>query len=188
MKTEILNFKSETNPKSKSLIFRISNFDIKIFAVIWILALVILLTGCDAFVRKFTRKSKKEKEEKIEMVLVPEEYKVTLSKEDLYRQYFLYWKSWQDELINSLFERGSRKKQLDCIAEAEKNLSALMPLLQEGMQRKLNIYIDELNQLKILIEKDLYGLDNARHLRVAERLKMNILRGFSYQKIKDKSL
>jgi|GEM_PF-213878 len=185
MKTEILNFKSETNPKSKSLIFRISNFDIKIFAVIWILALVILLTGCDAFVRKFTRKSKKEKEEKIEMVLVPEEYKVTLSKEDLYRQYFLYWKSWQDELIQALNSNSSHKKQISCAEEALKNLVQLKGMLNPQMQEKLEIYIKRLQALKEAIINDPYGTNLTANRFNSEQIKREILRYFSYPKIKD---
>ena len=54
------------------------------------------LVGCDAFVRKFTRKPKKERITKEEMVLVPEEYKSTMTQEQMYRQYFLFWQSWQD--------------------------------------------------------------------------------------------
>lgn len=68
--------------------------------------LILNMIGCEAFVRKFTRKAKKEQRE--EMVLVPQEYqKPKLTKEQEYRHYFLYWQSWQDELIGSLRQRKS---------------------------------------------------------------------------------
>jgi hypothetical protein len=150
------------------------------------LLLATLTTGCDAFVRKFTRKPKKKAEAKEELVLVPEEYKQqAVDKDELYRKYFLFWQSWQDELINSLFEGGSRKKQLDCIIEAGRNLSELRLLLKESAQQKLDTYINELNELKGLIEKDIYGSNRAGYLQAAERIKRNILREFSYNKVKD---
>lgn len=150
---------------------------------------LIASSGCDAFVRKFTRKPKKKAEAKEELVLVPEEYKQQAAdKEEIYRKYFLFWQSWQDELINSLFEGGSRKKQLDCIIEAGKNLSELRLLLKESLQQKLDTSINELNELKGLIEKDIYGLNSARYLQAAERIKRNILRNFSYAKVKEQLL
>ncbi|MFA5150687.1 MAG: hypothetical protein WC433_07270, partial [Candidatus Omnitrophota bacterium] len=61
--------------------------------------LLFTLCGCEAFVRKFTRKSKKDKVP-VEMVLAPEEWKgPQMTKEEQYRQYFVFWQSWQDELI-----------------------------------------------------------------------------------------
>ena len=80
------------------------------------------LLGCEAFTRKFTRKSKKP-DATVEMVLTPEEYKgPEMSKEELYRQYYLYWSSWQEELINALTQKSSLKKKIDCAQEAAKNL------------------------------------------------------------------
>jgi deoxyribodipyrimidine photolyase len=147
--------------------------------------LLVTLIGCDAFVRKFTRKPKKEELTQEEMVLAPEEYKVGMSKEELYRQYFLFWKSWQDELINALSREGSHKKQVACAKEAIKNLEYLRPLLNEEKQKQLDVYINKLNALKDSVEEDAYNNNFAINASLAESIKMNILKDFSFNKIKN---
>jgi hypothetical protein len=147
---------------------------------------VISLIGCDAFVRKFTRKSKKDNAPQEELVLAPQEYQgPNLTQEELYRQYFLYWKSWQDELITSLSDGGTHKKQIDCAEEALKNLQDMRALLKPQMQEKLDKYIIQLNELKDSIIKDVYGARIYGSSLDAQRIKRNILRDFSYNKIKD---
>ena len=151
-----------------------------------ILFLIGNLTGCDAFVRKFTRKPRKENLPKQELVLVPEEYKLPrMTKEEMCRQYFLYWKSWHDELINSLSGGSSHKKQIDCANEAIKNLEQLRAALQEAKQKKLDVYINQLKDLKNEIAQDLYGNDISVNRLTVERIRRSILRDFSYNKIKD---
>jgi len=149
-------------------------------------SLLVTLAGCEAFVRKFTRKPKKENLPQEEMVLAPEEYKgPQMSKEELYRQYFLFWKSWQDEIIASLSEKASHKRQVYCAEEAIKNLDSLKELLNEERREKLDIYIVRLKELKDLIAEDLYSNNASGYIQNAERIKRDILRDFSYQKIKD---
>lgn len=142
--------------------------------------------GCDSFVRKFTRKSKKETVPQEEMVLAPMEYKAApTTGEEAYRKYLLYWKSWQDELSESLLANASHKRQVDSASEAINNLEELKKLLKESSRPKLEIYIQRLNAIKGSIESDTYG-SNAASLRSdAERVKRDILRDFSYQKVKN---
>jgi len=148
--------------------------------------LLVTLTGCDAFVRKFTRKKKQDKFSREEMVLVPEEYKgPQMSGEQLYRQYFLFWKSWQGELITWLSPGANHKKQIDCAKEAIKNLTYLKEMLNEEKGKELDVYVSQLGELKSAIEKDTYNKGVARHRQSAERLRRNILRDFSYRNIKD---
>lgn len=148
--------------------------------------LCVLLFGCEAFVRKFTRPPKKENLSQKEFVLSPEDYENRQpDKEEQYRQYFLFWKSWQDELIEALFEKKSRKKQIDCIQEAQKNLLNFKQLLKEEKQQKLESCAQELDKLEDAIKKDLYG-DNANsNCQAAEQIKRNVLRDFSCRKIKE---
>lgn len=155
-------------------------------SVIWILVFVILTSGCDAFVRKFTRKPKKENLPQVEMVLAPEEYKApVVTSEEVYRKYLLYWKSWQDELVSSLLANTNHKKQLDCASEAVNNLAELKSLLKENGRLRLEAYIRRSYDLKSSIEQDVYGF-NANILRSsAERLRRDILRDFSYSKVKE---
>jgi len=148
--------------------------------------LIFSLLGCEAFVRKFTRKRKKENLPKEELVLAPEEYKgPQMSKEELYRQYFLFWKSWHDELIGSLSEGANRKKQKDCLNETIKNLEQLRALLNDEKKAKLDIYVNQIKNLDKIITQDLYGNNIALNRLTAEQIKRNILRDFSYSKVKD---
>jgi hypothetical protein len=156
--------------------------------IVFILGFSLLATviGCDAFVRKFTKKPKTNSLPVEEMVLVPEEYKGPgMSKEELYRQYFLFWKSWQDELIESLLQMKGQKRKLSCIEEAIKNILNLRELLNEATQKKLDSDLSELRILQDSIKKDLYGNDAANNALNAERIKLNIMQKFSYKKIKD---
>ena len=147
--------------------------------------LLIDLIGCEAFVRKFTRKKKKEEFPQEEMVLVPEEYKPTMTKEEQYRQYFLFWKSWQDEVINALSQKASHKRQVRCLEEAIKNLVNLRALLNVDMQKKLDIYLTQLKDLLEQVVKDLYSSNNISHIQKAERIRRNLLRDFPYNKVKN---
>lgn len=170
-------------------IYRLRRFQRQITQIIVLVTLSSLLStsiGCDAFVRKFTRKPKRESLPQEEMVLVPEEYKgPQITKEELYRQYFLFWKSWHDELMESLLQNRSQKKKVDCLEEAIKNLDNLKTLLNEETKKKLDVYITQLKVLKDSIAKDLYGTHNTQHFQSAGRIKRDIRRNFSYRKIKD---
>jgi hypothetical protein len=151
----------------------------------WVL--IFSLIGCEAFVRKFTRKPKKAEWEKEEMVLAPEEYKgPQIPKDQLYRENLRIWQAWQDELLTCLAPDLNYKKQVDCAIQAIKSLVTLRGLLNQEGQKKLDVYIGELTDLKNSIAGDLYGSNVYRHRARAERLKRNILRDFTYDKIKDK--
>jgi hypothetical protein len=148
-------------------------------------SLLVTLCGCEAFVRKFTRKSKKAKVEE-EPVLVPEEYSLSdISTEERYRQSFLFWNSWQDELITVLGSSASHKKRRDCLKEAIKNLEDIRPLLFQEKQKELDVYLEKLRRLEREISKDIYGNKLVTHKARAESLKRNISRDFSYTKIKN---
>jgi hypothetical protein len=193
MKSKCQNPKSKINPNFKFQIskqkFCYLSFVLCHYFVICALSFVILLTGCDAFVRKFTRTPKKEELPQEEMVLVPEEYKgPQMPNEELYRQYFLYWKSWQDELINALVEGGGQKKQIACLEEAINNLVNLKSLLDQNLQNKLDSYIAQMRELENEVRKDLYGNNAASNKEKTERIKRNILKDFSYNKIKERLL
>ncbi|MBU2221583.1 MAG: hypothetical protein KJ722_03090 [Candidatus Omnitrophica bacterium] len=145
---------------------------------------VISTAGCEAFVRKFTRKPK-DKMKTEELVLVPQEYKpAQVTKEEQYRQAFLFWKNWHDELIDSLTSEGNRKKQIDCLKEAVNSLLTLRQLLNTGKKKKLDIYLDRIDNLRSQIDDDIYGSDISSQRADAEKLKREILREFSYEKIK----
>jgi hypothetical protein len=162
---------------------------IKIFSLCVIFSfLAVNLLGCEALVRKFTRKPKKEAVQE-ELVLAPQEYKgPQMTKEEQYRQYFLFWKSWEDELVTALVADGNHKKQVDCAEQAVNNLLKVKAFLVPEKQNKLDSYIGQLVGLKDSIAGDVYGRNLSYHRAAAERIKRNILRDFSYPKVKDSLL
>ena len=124
------------------------------------------------------------------MVLAPQEYKSTMTKEEQYRQYLLFWKAWQDELITAL-EKGNEtmelntKKQKECLGEAIKNLMGMRSLLNAQAQEKLDVYINKTIELKKSLEKDPYLMfGTERYFHTARRLRMDIWDAFSYNQIK----
>ncbi|MFA5177242.1 MAG: hypothetical protein WC440_03720 [Candidatus Omnitrophota bacterium] len=147
--------------------------------------LLFTLCGCEAFVRKFTRKSKKDKGP-VEMVLEPEEWKgPKMTKEERYRQYFVFWQSWQDELINALTQNAPQKKKLDCVQQAFKNLVGMRSLLNESKQKQLDVYLKLTAELRDDIKSDIYGTANNFYRQNSEKLKMNISRYFTYSDVRN---
>lgn len=157
-----------------------------VFCILFFVVCLLFSTvGCESFVRKFTRKSKKT-DQLVEMVLVPEEYKgPNMTKEELYRQYFLYWKSWQDELINAFTQKASLKKKIDCAQEALKNLVNMKMLLVPDARKNLDAHIVKSNGLLSCIKSDTYGTSDDRNCQTAQLIKSNIQQEFIYPKIRN---
>jgi len=122
-----------------------------------------------------------------QMVLNPEVYPDRFaSKEDAYRQYFLYWKSWQDELIDSLGEeQPNLRRRSDCAHEAIRNLTEMQRLLSGGERAEADKYVSKMLALKADIEKDIYGANSWALRRQAEDLERRIRRAMQYEKVKD---
>jgi len=160
-----------------------TTYDIRLTTVI-VFLLVFSLVGCDAFVRKFTRKPKKDVSEQ-ELVLVPEEYNPEMDREGKYRKSLMYWKYWQEELINSLIQGTSHKKKVNCIEQAIKSLEEIRPMLDPEMQKKLDTYIQEEMRLREAIIANAYTYleDDATNGHRAEDIKRRVLRDFSFNKI-----
>jgi hypothetical protein len=157
----------------------------KILSVLLFCFLLLDLLGCEAFTRKFTRKSKKL-DTQVEMVLVPEVYKgPNMTKEEIYRQHYLYWGSWQDELINALTQKSSLKKKIDCAQEALKQLMNMKMMLVADAQKNFDLEIAKLNDLLADIKSDVYGTNDSRLLRAAERIKSSVHKNFIYPKIRN---
>ncbi len=157
----------------------------KIALVMVCLFLLLDLVGCESFTRKFTRKSKKS-DQAVQMVLVPEEYKgPNMTKEELYRQNFLFWQSWENELENALTQKSSLKKKVDCTQEALKNLVNMKNMLVTDVQKNLDLYINRTIDLLASIKTDVYGTNDSRNLGIAEGIKSDIHKGFIYPRIKN---
>jgi len=157
----------------------------RILSVLLFGFLLLDLLGCEAFTRKFTRKSKKA-DAPIELVLIPQEYKgPDMTKEEIYRQHYLYWGSWQGELINALTQKANLKKKVDCAQEAKKYLVNMKMMLVDDAQKNFDQEIAKFNGLLADIKKDIYGANDNWNLREAERIKSRIHKNFVYPKVRN---
>jgi hypothetical protein len=169
----------------KTEVRRIKLFVKNIFCLLSVFCLLISLIGCEAFTRKFTRKSKKDKGS-VEMVLAPEEWKgPKMTKEERYRQYLLFWKSWHEELYNALQQNSAMKKKVDCYEQAIKNMNGMRSLLNESKQKQLDIYISQMVELASEIKSDIYNASANSYCLRLDKLRMHMQESFSYDDIKN---
>jgi hypothetical protein len=156
-----------------------------IFKLVPCFVLLITLVGCEAFVRKFTRKPKEENVQQPEMIVAPEEYeKPAMSKEEQYRLYFVYWKSWQDELIESLASSSNQKKYLSCADQAIENLTQLQKIFKPEKLARIGDYLLRSQKLRVAIAGDMYNQSTSAHRYEAEAIRRGVLRDLSYSKVK----
>ena len=115
---------------------------------------LILLTflsseGCEAFRKKFVRKKNVEEEVEEQVILEPQEYpEVVYDNTTLYKNYFTLYKAWYADLLDSLKEESSYKKQLQCFDEVLKNLREMQNLLKPEKQQEMDPYIQEIAKNK----------------------------------------
>jgi hypothetical protein len=156
-------------------------------AIVVIVSALFLLTGCESFRRKFVR-AKKAGIEKEPMVIAPRDYSAHPFPSDvLYRQYFTYWKAWSQDLVRSLDERASHKKNLDCVGQCLQNLSKMKSYLQDAEAARLDVFMQKTERLKQQIESQPnLPASQATSLRYdAERIQSGINRQFDGRKMKD---
>ena len=146
--------------------------------------LLVTLTGCEAFVRKFTRKPKGEPRKETP-VIQPEVYPdVASSRGQLYKDYFLFWETWVEELLSNLSEKANFKKQKECANAALDNLLKMRSLLNDEKAGILEPFIAEFTAVKNIIfvghlnSGDFYYLRNK-----LERMKSKVHRNFIFSKI-----
>ena len=161
----------------------------KLILSVCALVLVFELAGCESLGRKFARKPKAEDKKTEEVVFAPQEYKGEgVTNADLYKQYFLFWRTWQEELIDSLEPNGNRKRQIDSINEGLKNLESIKLLIKPEAAARLEEHIKTLQVLRQAVGKDSYFSNVANNRRRAEILRRDIIKDFSFVKIKDSIL
>lgn len=157
----------------------------RLFMFVLGLMITVSLVGCDAFVRKFTRKKKKDPVSQEQVVIAPQEYRDTMSKDEKYRQFFTYWKAWTDELIEALNRNDTNyKKRVSCVEQAIKNLEQMKKLLSDQKQKELEQYFSLVVSLKDDVTSDSYGSNNASNKRKADHVRRMILQKFSYGDVK----
>jgi hypothetical protein len=152
-----------------------------------ILICVFLLTGCESLRKKFTRKRKNVETEE-PMVIAPRDYSAHPFPSDvLYKQYFVYWKSWNQELVVSLNDLASYKKIVDCVEQSLVNLKKMQSYLNEAKAVEIEVYIKKTEDLKATIER-VKNLPPVRMTSLrydADRILSSVNRLFDLKKMRD---
>lgn len=153
---------------------------------LWRYAVIILLcasiAGCAGVQRKFARK--KQKEEKPLPVVTTYDYAKEQRVDELYKKRFLFWKSWQSELIDRIGD--TYKKRTECYDELMQNLTEMQKYLNDEKFKELEVFITEIKSVGPDVKKiDLRGSEKYRITQVLEKTKRLIDKRFSYTKVKD---
>ena len=141
------------------------------------------LTGCEAFVRKFTRKPKEVRKE--EPIIQPEIYPDKgVAKDRLYKDYFLFWQAWADELLAHLNEKANLKKQKECAYEALDNLFKMRSLLNEEKAKAFEPLVNEFKTVSDIVFAGRLVSADFDYLRLkVERIKAKVHRNFIFSKV-----
>jgi dsDNA-binding SOS-regulon protein len=159
---------------------------ISVFVIFNLCFYLLLVSGCESLQRKFTRINK-NKASKETMILTPRDYSAHPFPPDvLYKQYFIYWRAWNQELITSLNDLAPYKKVKDCMGETLSNLLKMSTYLNEEKAKELGVYLKKAQDLSLRIEdaKTVPPLQKKDLRYDAERLLSNVNRKFDLTKMK----
>ncbi len=153
---------------------------------LWRYAVIILLcasiAGCAGMQRKFARK--KQKEEKPLPIVTTYDYAKEQRVDELYKKRFLFWKSWQGELIDRMGD--NYKKRTECYDELVQNLTEMQKYLNDEKYKELEVFITEIKSVNPDVKKiDLRGSEQYRITQLLEKTKRLIDKRFSYTKVKN---
>ncbi len=170
---------------------KIKNFSFqkvsKLYTAILISFSLICLSGCEALKKKFIRKHRGEEKEVEVVVFEPQEYPLQeFTNGELYQNHYLLWKSWKQELSESLEEGVNHKKQRENAKEMLINLEAMKILLQNDRQKGLDLFMQNAKKINEKISAgSLNSSDFSSLKNDLETLEKKVRNGYSYKKIKD---
>jgi hypothetical protein len=147
-----------------------------------VIALCLCIGGCAGFQRKFARK--KTEEARPQAVVTTYDYAKELRVDELYKKRFLYWKSWQGELIDRM--EDGYKKRAECYDELMQNLLEMQKYLNDEKYKELGAFIIDIKSIDADVrEIDLTNNEKYRISQLLEKTKRLIDKRFSYRKVKD---
>lgn len=148
--------------------------------------LLITCVGCEAFVRKFRRKPQGEERKELP-IFEPQIYdEAAVAKDELYRDYFVFWESWADELISYLKENANAKKQKECVSQGLDNLLKMQSLLNEEKAKAMEPSIVEFKAVRNKIFASyLKTIELSSLKNKIERIKTKVHRDFAFSKVKN---
>lgn len=140
------------------------------------------LCGCDALQRKFARK--KQKEVRSAPVITTFDYSKDLRADELYKKHFLFWKSWQTELIDRM--DGGYKKRTECYDFTISSLMEMRKYLKGPKAAELDKFIIEIKSIDPDVKKERLSKSELYRMRqLLESSKRRIDRKFSYNRVRD---
>lgn len=145
------------------------------------------VAGCETLRKKFTRKKKSPASQEA-VIVSPRDYGAHPFPSDvMYKQYFAYWKSWNQELVSALIDRASDKKVLDCADQAVMNLKKMASYLQEEQANQLNVYVKKTEDLKeeMAAARAMLAMTPYRYRYAADRILSEVNRKFDFRHMKD---
>lgn len=158
----------------------------KVISLGLVVVFVLSLQGCETLRKKFVRKRKTPVTAE-PMVITPRDYSAhPLPNHILYKQYFVYWKSWNQELVTALNDRASDKKVLDCMEQALVNLKKMSTYLTDDKAKAMASYIEQSEVLRNRI-RAVPGIPQAEAMRfryTAERILSSVNRQFDPTEMK----
>lgn len=120
--------------------------------VICVLCVVsFFLSGCQPLRKKFTRKKKEEKEAEGRLipVLEPIDYPAKVySLEQDYRQHFSLWKVWERDLLQSIENDDSDKRQKYLLGKTLEELEAMNSFMGEAQQAPFGTVLEQVRQVQ----------------------------------------
>lgn len=147
-----------------------------------IIVLCISITGCASLQRKFTRKKKDEI--KPLPIVTTYDYAKELRVDELYKKRFLFWKSWQGELIYRMDD--TYKKRAECYDQLIQNLLEMQSYLNDEKYKELDAFIAEIRTVDPSVKKiDLTKTEKYKITQLLEKTKRLVDKRFSYSRVKD---
>jgi len=154
---------------------------VKGFRCAVIIILCIAIAGCAGLQKKFTRKKKEEA--RIPPIVTTYDYPIEHRMDELYRKRFLFWKSWQGELIDRIDD--TYKKRSECYNELMQNLLEMQKYLNDEKYKELGAFITEIQSIDPDVKKiDLTQNEKHRITQLLEKTRRLIDKRFSYTHVK----
>lgn len=159
-------------------------------AIAILLVYTLTASGCgyEVFSRKFVRKKKKPTGPPAVYHIEPF---VKPANATIYSRAFLYWKTWEGELLAALSPAGypravNNLRVKECLRQAVSNLNEMRGCLNAKKAQELEVYIKELQQFDIFLEKqDSSDMMLARMRQDIESHKRNVDIRFSPSAVKN---
>ena len=155
----------------------------RMIALLVACCMITALAGCSPeWKKKFTRKSKTTTK-KMPRIYQVKKYDVKPSIE-LYKKHYVYWKTWQDELVEVIGENAKKDKR--CIEEIVGQLGDMQNILVPEKGGELTPHIEKLAKVRdVVVSGELSTANRTYILRTLEREERFIKKEFVYTKIKN---